>query len=163
MQVSFYQITQGTIEQTLFKLLSKIYSLGKRVVVVAESEERVEHLNISLWTQGHGSFLPHGSMGDDAAADQPIWLTSFYENPNQASVLVSLYNTFSVEYMEQESKKGIERGLVLFVPSDTSQYQAAQQAWHHAQERNWATTLWLQTPTGWLQDEAGLAMSNTNT
>ena len=157
MQVSFYQITQGTIEQTLFKLLSKIYSLGKRVVVVADSEERVEHLNISLWTQGHGSFLPHGSMRDDAAADQPIWLTSFYENPNQASVLVSLYSTFSVERIEQEN--GVERELVLFVPSDTTQYQAAQQAWRHAEERRWTTTLWLQTPTGWLQDEAGLTIS----
>ena len=157
MQVSFYQITQGTIEQTLFKLLSKIYSLGKRVVVVADSEERVEHLNTSLWTQGHGSFLPHGSARDGSAADQPIWLTSFYENPNQASVLVSLYSTFSAERIEENNKKGIERGLVLFAPSDIAQYQAAQHAWRHAQEQNWNTTLWLQTPTGWLQDEAGLA------
>ena len=69
-------------------MLEKVLSLGQRVVVLAGSDERVDALNAVLWTYDDRSFLPHGSVKDGSAADQPVWLTAREENPNAAAMLV---------------------------------------------------------------------------
>ena len=68
--------------------MEKVLARGSRAVVVAGSEERVEHLNALLWTYDDRGFLPHGSARDGFAAEQPVYLTTEEENPNAATVLV---------------------------------------------------------------------------
>ena len=87
-EVGFYHLTATPLEAALPRLLEKVLAGGFRAVVMAGSAERVEALNTQLWTYNPGSFLPHGSAADGNAADQPIWITSQDENPNQAHVLV---------------------------------------------------------------------------
>lgn len=91
MEVAFYQLTTTPLEKTLPKLLEKAYSANQRVVVVVDSQERLELLNSILWTYSTNVFLPHGSAADapDTHSRQPIWLTTKIENPNQASVIIS--------------------------------------------------------------------------
>lgn len=69
-------------------MLEKVLALGQRVVVLAGSDQRVEAIDAALWTYDDRSFLPHGSVKDGAAADQPVWLSAREENPNAASMLV---------------------------------------------------------------------------
>ena len=69
-------------------MLEKALAGGRRVVVVAGSEERVAALDAALWTFDDQSFLPHGTARDGDAAEQPIWLTTREENPNSAGMLV---------------------------------------------------------------------------
>jgi len=69
-------------------VLEKVLALGQRVVVLAGSDQRVEAIDAALWTYDDRSFLPHGSVKDGAAADQPVWLSAREENPNAASMLV---------------------------------------------------------------------------
>lgn len=69
-------------------LLEKLLARGDRAVVVAGSEDRVSALDAALWTYDDRSFLPHGTVRDGAAEDQPVWLTTNVENPNGAKVLV---------------------------------------------------------------------------
>jgi DNA polymerase III subunit chi len=90
MEVAFYQLTTTSLEKTLPKLLEKAYASGQRVVVLVDSQERLELLNSVLWTYSTNAFLPHGSAADasDTHSRQPIWLTTKLENPNQATVLV---------------------------------------------------------------------------
>lgn len=71
-------------------MLEKVLGAGQRAVVVAGSPERVEALNAALWTYDDRSFLPHGSAKDGFEADQPIWLTAQEENPNGATMLVTV-------------------------------------------------------------------------
>lgn len=71
-------------------MLEKVLATGQRAVVVAGSEERVEALNAALWTYDDRSFLPHGSAKDGFERDQPIWLTVREENPNGATMLITV-------------------------------------------------------------------------
>ena len=86
--INFYHLQRSALEQALPKLLEKIIQAGKRAVVMARSEQRVDALNALLWTYDPNSFLPHGSKADGNAAEQPVWLTIEDENPNAATVLV---------------------------------------------------------------------------
>lgn len=87
-EIRFYHLTTTALEQALPRVLDKVLSLGQRVVVLAGSDERVEAINSALWTYDDRSFLPHGSVKDGAARDQPVWLTAREENPNAATMLV---------------------------------------------------------------------------
>jgi len=69
-------------------LLEKVLARGDRAVVMASSDERVAALDSALWTYDDRSFLPHGTVRDGNAEEQPVWLTSSDENPNGAKVLV---------------------------------------------------------------------------
>jgi DNA polymerase-3 subunit chi len=69
-------------------VLEKVLAAGDRAVVVAGSDERAEAIAAALWTYDDRSFLPHGTAKDGAAADQPIWITTAVENPNEARMLV---------------------------------------------------------------------------
>ncbi len=87
-EIQFYHLTTTPLERALPKLLEKAVGGGHKVLVLAESEARVEQLNQSLWTYNPGSFLPHGSAKDPSPELQPIYLTHTPENPNQAGILV---------------------------------------------------------------------------
>ena len=84
--IGFYHLQKWPLERALPKLLEKVLETGKRAVVIAGSEDRVEALNGLLWTYNPNSFLPHGTSRDGNAADQPVWLTTEDENPNGADV-----------------------------------------------------------------------------
>src|ERR1041384_2410515 len=88
--ISFYHLINGEAERAVAKLLEKILSSNLRVVVYAENSEKIDFLNAYLWTYSSGSFLPHGSAKEGMAEHQPVWLTSVFENPNEASILVTL-------------------------------------------------------------------------
>lgn len=87
-EVWFYHLQRGSLEDVLPALLEKVLAAGKRAVVMLGSEERVEALNLHLWTYDDRGFLPHGSARDGVPAEQPIWLTTEDENPNGAAILV---------------------------------------------------------------------------
>lgn len=86
--IRFYHMQQKRLEQALPEILSKAHERNLRVVVKAGSRERVEALDTALWTFNPASFLPHGYVHDGFEAEQPVWLTTEEENPNQATMLV---------------------------------------------------------------------------
>ena len=90
MEVSFYQVTTTPTEKTVPKLLEKAYSANQRVVVLVDSQERLDLFNSVLWTYSTAAFLPHGSSQDapETHSRQPIWLTTTVENPNQSQLIV---------------------------------------------------------------------------
>ena len=82
--IAFYHLMRSPLEAVLPRLLEKTRQAGKRAVVLAGSEERVEALNALLWTHDPDGWLPHGSDKDGNAPEQPVWLTEKDENPNGA-------------------------------------------------------------------------------
>ncbi|CAN0155837.1 unnamed protein product, partial [Laminaria digitata] len=86
-EVSFYHLQRMPLEQALPKLLERTLERGVNALVLAESAERVAHLNDVLWTYDAGSFLPHGSADDGAPERHSVFLTTEEENPNDAGFL----------------------------------------------------------------------------
>jgi len=74
--IQFYHLTATPLERALPKLMEKAVAGGFKTLLLAESDERMEQLNQLLWTYDPGSFLPHGSMKDGHAEQQPILILS---------------------------------------------------------------------------------------
>ena len=124
MEVAFYQLMSTSLEKTLAKLLEKVYESSQKAVVLLDSQERLEHLNSYLWTYSTAAFLPHGSPQDASliAERQPIWLTTEFENPNKAQVIV--VTTGETLKFEDNS---FQRGLDLFDGNDEEDLKKAQE------------------------------------
>src|SRR5215467_3209963 len=87
-EVGFYHLLSMPLERALPKLIERVWTQGHRILVRAGSPERVEHLDVLLWTYEEASFLPHGSEREGNAVAQPIWLTHDAKNPNGGSILL---------------------------------------------------------------------------
>src|SRR5260370_5767152 len=89
-EIGFYHLRTMPLERALPRIVERALAEGHRVVVIAGSAERVDHLDALLWTYDEASFLPHGCARDGNAESQPVWLTTADENPNRATMLVLL-------------------------------------------------------------------------
>ncbi len=146
-EIRFYQLKTTTLERALPQILEKILARGERAVVVAGSSERVEALNAALWTYNDHSFLPHGSARDGFAEDQPIWLTTLEENPNQAKVLV-LTDGAVAETIDRWPMV-----LEIFDGNDEATIAAARARWKGFREAGHALAYWRQDERGkWEQN-----------
>lgn len=85
--IAFYHLERSALEQALPKLLEKTMATGKRALVLAGSEQRVEALTDLLWTYDQDAWIPHGSAKDGHADRQPIWFSTSDENLNDAVFL----------------------------------------------------------------------------
>ena len=103
MDVYFYHLERQTLEAVLPSLLEKTMARGWRAVVQVGSEDRLEALDLALWTYADDSFLAHGTARLGHASEQPIYLTLGEENPNEAGV------RFLVDGAEAQAFEGAER------------------------------------------------------
>jgi DNA polymerase-3 subunit chi len=144
-EIGFYHLLSTPLERALPKLLERAWTQGHRIVVRAASRERVEHLNVILWTYEEATFLPHGSSPDGNAATQAVWLTHSNENPNGASILVL------VDGVDAEDIGSYARCVDLFDGNDAGAVEAARTRWRRAREAGHTLTYWQQTRSGWEQ------------
>ncbi len=144
-EIGFYHLTATPLERALPKLLERGLAAGFRIIVMAGSPERVEHLDALLWTYDEASFLPHGTRRDGEAAQQPVWLTDADENPNGADMLVL------TDGMSSQRLAAYRRCLDLFDGGDEAAVLAARERWRLAKAAGHELTYWQQTATGWTQ------------
>ena len=142
-EIGFYHLLAMPLERALPRLLERARAQGHRVVVRAASPERVEHLNVVLWTYDEASFLAHGSARDGNAASQPVWLTERDDNPNDASLLVL------VDGVEASDLAAFGRIADLFDGTDEDAVAAARERWRRAVAAGHTLTYWQQTGAGW--------------
>jgi len=141
-EIRFYHLQRATLDTALPPMLEKTLERGQRAVVMAGSEERVEHLADQLWTYSERGFLPHGSARDGNAALQPIWLTTADENPNTAQVL------FLTDGTRSEKVGDYQLCVELFDGNDEGAVQAARARWKTYKDAGHALTYWQQTAAG---------------
>jgi DNA polymerase III subunit chi len=146
-EIGFYHLDKTPLERALPKLLERGLGAGFRILVVAGSAERVDHLDAALWTYDDASFLPHGSRRDGEAARQPVWLTAGDDNPNCADMLVLADGAASARLDE------FRRCLDLFDGRDEAALAAARERWRLAKAAGHTLTYWQQTATGWTKKE----------
>jgi DNA polymerase-3 subunit chi len=142
-EVGFYHLQRSALEPALGRLLEKVLAAGHRAVVQASSAERIDALNLALWTYGRDSFLPHGTREDGDPDEQPIFLTAGPDHPATADVLVL------VDGAEAEPGPRITRCVYLFDGNDETAVRRARELWRSWKDRGAPLTYWQQTERGW--------------
>ena len=140
--ISFYHLTTSPLERALPRLLEKILGSHQRAVIVCASQERLDFLNSALWTLGRTSFIPHGTVNEGFAEDQPIWLTLKDENPNGSTFLIQTDN------VDSPSLSTFERCLDLFDGNDSDSLNLAREKWKKYKAAGHTLTYWKQSETG---------------
>jgi len=141
--IGFYHLRTMPLDRALPKILESALAQGHRVVVMAGSSERVDHLDALLWTYNEASFLPHGTARDGHADRQPIWLTAEDENPNRATLVV-LVDGAATAHLASYA-----RCADIFDGSDDQAVAAARARWQAAKAAGHRLTYWEQTAKGW--------------
>lgn len=140
--IAFYHLERSTLEEALPKLLEKTLATGKRALVLAGSENRVEALTDRLWTYDQDSWLPHGSIKDGNPSEQPIWLSVNDSNLNGATFLFLTDGAVSAEV------ESYERCFELFDGNDESAVNAARERWTSYKDAGHQLTYWQQNARG---------------
>lgn len=146
-QVSFYHLQKSRLEDALPMLLEKTLNTGKRALVMVGSEGRVEQLSNALWSYRQGSWLPHGTIKDGRAEDQPIWLSTLQENPNGATFL------FLTEGATCTAVDTFERCFEIFDGNDAARLTAARERWKAYMDAGYQLQYLQQTEGGGWQEK----------
>ncbi len=136
-KVSFYHLNEIPLEKALPKLLEKIVSDNKNVVVLSKSEQQIEHLDKSFWTFSR-AFLPHGTFKDPFKEQQPIYLTKFLENPNGATILVD----FTSE--DFDFSKKFDHVIDMFEGNKTEEVEKARKRYLQYKQNGFELIYWKQ-------------------
>ncbi len=140
--IAFYHLERARLEQALPKLLEKTLAAGKRALVLAGSEDRVEGLAQALWTYDPASWLPHGTLKDGNPNDQPVWISTEDASANQATFL------FLTDGATSQWVDSYERAFELFDGHDAAAVQAARDRWKAYKDAGHDLTYWQQSPEG---------------
>jgi DNA polymerase-3 subunit chi len=148
-EIGFYHLRTTPLERALPNILERALAAGHRILVMAGSRERVDHLDDLLWTYSDASFLPHGSAREGQAERQPIWLTAADENPNRASMLVLLDGATSARLQDYA------RCCDIFNGNDEAAVEAARRRWKEAKAAGHQLVYWEQVDGRWEKRAAG--------
>lgn len=145
-QIDFYHLQKQTLDQVLPKLVEKAYATSAKIKIKIGNEARIDFINSLLWTYNEESFIPHGSKKDGFAKEQPIWLSSEDDNPNQATMLF-LVDGASVTI---DDIKKYERIFNVFDGNNEEALQQARKLWKEisSEEENIERNYYQQDDSG---------------
>jgi len=143
----FYHLEHQPLERVLPSLLEKTLERSWRAVVRAGSPERLDALDLHLWTYRDDSFLPHGSAADGSGSHQPVYLTVAEDNPNGATVLF-LVDGAGLAADGADVTGDYQRIIYLFDGRDGDALALARSAWKQAKSSGLAATYWQQEDSG---------------
>jgi DNA polymerase III subunit chi len=146
-ELRFYHLTDQRLERVLPQLLEISLQRGWRVVVQTSLEERIDFLDAHLWSYRDDAFLPHGTMREADAYEQPIVLALDDSNPNRANV------RFLIDDAEIPEDAGhYERLVLIFDGMDDEAVSRARARWSEAKARGFAASYWQPDEAGrWAQ------------
>jgi DNA polymerase-3 subunit chi len=144
----FYHLERTELEAAIAPLLDKCLARGWRALVRGGVEERLDALDISLWTWRDDSFLPHGRAGRDDPERQPIWLSGAEGNPNNAQAL------FVIDGADSTDAADFERAIMLFDGRDEAALAIARTRWKAAKDSGASVSYWKQSGTGGWEKQA---------
>lgn len=147
-EIFFYHLERQPLERVLPNLLEKTLARGWRAVVQAGSQERLEAIDLALWTYADDSFLPHGTTKTGFASEQPVYLTTGDETPNGAGV------RFLVDGAQASSFTDMARLVFLFDGHDEEAVVAARDQWKAAKSAGCKVAYWQQSQSGRWEQKA---------
>jgi DNA polymerase-3 subunit chi len=141
-EVLFYHLDRLPLERVLPDLLERSLERGWRAAVQVATDERLEALNVYLWTYREESFLPHGTKKDGRATDQPVFLTTGDDNPNAAQV------RFLADGADVEDFAPYQRIVILFDGNEPESVEQARAKWKAVKAAGHDATYWQQNDRG---------------
>ncbi|MGF1464086.1 MAG: DNA polymerase III subunit chi [Maricaulaceae bacterium] len=126
----------------LAPLLEKCLARDWRAVVRSPQTDRLEALDVLLWSYSDDGFLPHGLVTDPQPERQPVLLTHGPDRPNGAVV------EFLLDDCDPGPLDGLVRSIRLFDGGDEGAKAAARLRWPAAKATGAPTTYWLRSDTG---------------
>ena len=141
-EVFFYHLERQPLDRVLPSLLEKTLERGWNAVVRVGNEQRLEALDLALWTYRDDSFLPHGTKADGHAELQPVYLTTGDEVPNASGVL------FLVDGADTSEFEGFVRIVHMFDGHDSEALALARRQWKAAKAAGCSVTYWQQDGQG---------------
>jgi len=141
----FYHLTQSSVEQTLPMLLDKSRAAGWVVEVRGLERTFMERLDRGLWSGPPEGFLPHGLVGGDHDADQPILLTTGETAPNEANCVMSVQGAD----ISPQEVNAAERVCILFDGYDGDALAKARTQWKTLTDAGCSAQYWSQDSGRW--------------
>jgi DNA polymerase III subunit chi len=145
-EVLFYHLEHKSLDEVLPSLVEKTIERGWRAVVQTGSSDRIDALDIWLWSYREDSFVPHGTAKSGHAAHQPVYLTADDDNPNGATVrfIVDGAQPLALD----QCLKDYTRLVYLFDGRDQHELGLARLAWKSIKAAGAAATYWQQNEQG---------------
>ncbi len=147
-EVLFYHLERQPLDRILPGLLERTLERGWRAVVQSADTERLEAIDLTLWTYREESFLPHGSAKDGFSDQQPVFLTTGNDTPNGAGV------RFMVDGAETSDFATHARLVYLFDGNDQDATARARTQWQAAKAAGCKVSYWKQSPEGRWENKA---------
>lgn len=147
--IGFYHLTRDTVVDAAPRLLAKAYGSGARVLVRANTTERLDALDRMLWSFDASSFIPHGLDRNEHNSLQPILLSTSEHAANGARWLMVVDNALPA------SLEPFERCFYLFEATDPDQLAQARMHWTSLRGGSHSLTYWKQGERGWEQGARG--------
>lgn len=119
-RVDFYHLTRMPLERALPQIARRVVADGGRLLIVDADEARQAALDRLLWNFAPESFLPHGRVGSDSDARQPILIAGEVNAANGAR------NIALVDGEWRDDALDFERAFHFF---DEEHIRSAREAW----------------------------------
>ncbi|CAK7192025.1 hypothetical protein COMNV_00208 [Commensalibacter sp. Nvir] len=148
--IGFYHLTRTRLDQALPALLSKTMKIKQHALVLCKDDQHVITLSEALWDNASLLWLPHGchtsNRLDDMPLWQPIWLSIYEENVNEANYV------FLVGGQCLQNIGPHQRIFDLFDGMDAQSIQLARERWSILKAQNHALSYWKQGDKGWVKE-----------
>ena len=145
-EIRFYHLKRKSLDQALPEILEKALERGYKAVIKHKDESALKQLNDTLWTFRPNSFIPHGMKPDQYAENQPVWLTTEDETPNDADLLVVTGGA------EPHDLSKFKLCVEFLEDHDQDAIKASRQRWKSYKDDGLEISYWEQTAEGrWSQ------------
>lgn len=126
LEIYFYHIVNGTIEEVLINLLKATRKKNWRALLCFNNEEKLNFFDKYLWD--YSPDLVHGTTSQDYSAEQPILLSFSSENVNKSQIC------FLLDQTEYNKEHKFERIVVIFDGSILQEVEEARFKWQKFKE-----------------------------
>ncbi|EJF85666.1 DNA polymerase III subunit chi [Candidatus Bartonella washoeensis] len=139
MDIFFYHLTQSTLEDILPTLVERALVRFGKITIQCVSKERRDAIDTRLWVYADEAFIGHGTECDPYPSFQPVFLTTGYENPNDAKI------RFLIEGAICSDIDAYQRVVVIFDGQSDEQLNLVRAQWKRYKMENHNLTYWQQT------------------
>ncbi len=142
--VQFYHLSVRSLEITLYTLLVKSLKADWRVVVRAESDNRLNNIDDWLWSNPRVGFLPHERAGCDREDQQPILLTTG-TGKNNPSCLISI----DAAAISRDELRILKKVCILFEDKNPQAIAKARTQWTSLTDAGCKAQYWTDKSGQW--------------
>ncbi len=142
-EVTFYHLTETSLEAALPTLVEKAQARGWRVAIQVPDDAACVAVDQMLWTHDALGFLPHGRDGDEPASDHPVFVTAGTANPNDAAMRFIVMGA-----TPPDDLSGLQRAALMFDGNDAEAVARAREDWKMLKARGLPLAYWKQSADG---------------